>query len=231
MKTLKSFLFFGIFLVVFVGFSCKSNGNDVEEDNDDSCDMVMTDDGRIQKPEWMKAIFDSIINNYGENPSIPIFTVRHDEQEYILFRDGSYYYNFPNGYLFVGCPRKRVAPESDLWWELMDEILPCGIILAGDGIQSPQWLVRAIDSISYHYLPIIVRKPDVYYLPYQEQDYILLVNTYNSSMQEGMNFFICNGEKVVPESEFHWEEPDFWGELAKEFYMKNGKILKIWSRF
>jgi len=234
MKTLNFFLFFGIFLFVLVCFSCKNNENDIEED-DDSCNMVMTNEGKIQKPEWLKAISDSMSNIYASKyPDMDctpqMFTFQHDKQEYILFRDWVHQ-NFPHGFLFVGCPRKRVATESDLWWKLMDEILPCGINLAGDGIQSPQWMVRAMDSIANRYSPKGFWKPEVYYLPYQERDYILLLNTVNSSRLESMNFFTCSGEKVVSESEFYWKETDFWGELVTEFFKKSNKILIIWSRF
>jgi hypothetical protein len=122
------------------------------------------------------------------------------------------------GYLFVSCSGKKVIPESKLWWELMDEILPCDIKLADEKVKSPQWLVQAIDSVENLYSSQTVLS--VYSLPYQEQDYIFLKDGFASTLPQGqaLIFYTCLGEKIVPES-------DLWNELKK---YNNRYLLLVW---
>jgi hypothetical protein len=231
MKSIKELFILGFLLLVFMCFSCKDNV--IEEDDDDygSCDIVMND-GKIQKPKWLKLIADSISNIYASKyPPYTIFaeyvpntfTVKHDDQDYILVRD-NLCASIPLGYLFVSCSGKNVVPESDLWWDLMDEILSCGIKHADDKIQSPQWLVLAIDSVANCYSPKGVWTPFVYALPYKEQDYVLLKDGVNASFFKGFIFFTCYGKKVVPES-------DLWHELWNEYQIKYDKLLLIWISY
>ena len=231
MKTLRNFLVYGFLLMVFVGFSCKSNEIEDDDDDDGSCDIVMTD-GKIQKPKWLKLIADSISNIYASKyPPYTIFaeyvpntfTVKHHEQDYILVRD-NLCASIPLGYLFVRCSGKKVVPESDLWRDLMDEILPCGIKFADDRIQSPQWLVQAIDSVANCYSPKGVLTPPVYALPYKEQDYVYLRNMVGTNWRESVIYFTCSGEKIEPES-------DLWNELRNEWNKIFDKSLLIWRGY
>jgi hypothetical protein len=219
MKTFNKYFFYGIFLFIPVFFSCKSNK--IAED-DDSCDIVMTD-GKIQKPEWLKSIIDSVSNIYASRyadyaPSI--FTVKYQDQDYILVRD-NLCSSISLSYLFLSCPGRKVIPESDLWRELMDEVLPCDIKFADDRIQSPQWLVHAIDSVANCYWPRGALTPPVNALPYKEQVYIVLTDMAASTMSRGYIFFTCLGEKAVPES-------DLWNELVDEYLKNSDKMLLIW---
>jgi len=226
MKTFNIFFCFGIFLFVLVWFSCKKTN--VKEEEDVSCDIVMTD-GKIQKPKWLKSIADSISDIYAplfvDYPQygdyVPLtFTVKHLEEDFILVRDGLNR-NSMLGYLFVSCSGKKVVSGSELWMELMNEILPCDIALEKDRIQSPQWLVQAIDSVANLYTPRGVHKPLVYCLPYQKQEYIFLNSLVAPTILKGQIFFTCFGEKIEPDS-------DLWWELENERSKKYDQILLIW---
>ncbi len=185
------------------------------------CDIVKIDN-RVKRPDWLALIVDSISDIYTpEYDYIPsTFTVKHHEQDYILIRN-TFSSSIPLGYIFVSCSGEKVVPESVLWGELMDEILPCDIKFADDRIQSPQWLVQAIDSVANLYWPRGALKPFVYSLQYKEQDYIFLRDGAASTRSRGYIFFTCFGEKVVPES-------DLWNELVDEYKKNYNVLLLIW---
>ena len=212
--------------LVLVCFSCNNNNVPEDDEDDGTCNIVMLDD-KIQRPKWLKSIADSIngiyLPRYPDNQLAidyvpPTFNIKHQEQDYILVRD-NLCFTISIGYLFFNCSGKKVISKSDLWWDLMTEILPCDIMLTDDGIYSPQWIVRASDSIANQYSPRGVWIPPVYHIPYKEQDYLLLIDM--PSCCSSMNFFTCLGEKIDRES-------DLWQELNEEYFYIRNKTLMIW---
>jgi hypothetical protein len=216
MKAFKHFFCFGICLLVLMYTACQ------KKVDKDTCDILIIDDW-VQSPEWLVQEIDSIINVFNNNVYYPpdyiiVQSIKHLEQDYILVK---YLFSrtVSDGYIFYACSGKKIAPNSKLWRNLLDEILPCGITVADDRILSPQWLVQVYDSVAN------LREgyePWVFYLNNDAQDYILVRDNFGKTNSDIYSFFTCQDERVVPES-------DLWKTLVKE-YSKGNSVRIMWRR-
>ncbi len=83
-----------------------------------------------------------------------------------------------------------------------EELAESNEIVIIDGvIKSPQWLIQVHDSISKLRIPYPDTKIEPYYLPiysfkYNNEEYILIWDWYNSSILDGDFYFTLSGEQI-----------------------------------
>ena len=97
---------------------------------------------------------------------------------------------------------------------------PCDeIIIADNFIQSPQWLVHAVNGMA-HTIPSGGKLyPSVYSLKYNEQEYILVWDMVNSCWVCGNLYFTCTGDPIN------------WSSLYEELmnFPRDNYILIWWT--
>jgi len=111
-----------------------------------------------------------------------------------------------------------------------DEII-CSQVVVNDGrIKSPQWLVNKVDSITA-LNPALSREPWVYTVNYEDEDYIVIWDTYKrtviwdissqTAITNNLLIYNCFGKKIDTNS-------DLYVDVRRSFQISSGTAL-LWK--
>jgi len=122
MKTLFKNYFTAVLVLAFVFIaSCNRNKDPEEVPQEKECLKIEIADGRLQSPEWMVQLFDSLENIAVERPGYFIYHVSYFEYQQDTYINVD---ELTRGYFdFHSCTGKTIgvdATENSLWWNLND---------------------------------------------------------------------------------------------------------------